>query len=91
VSLIASPYTPAGAASDMSCSIDCKARGFRAGFETIMKSLQDPTKAESIDPRQYRHRVMITMKTSDPRYAEKVNFELWVGTCLWRGSEVIYE
>lgn len=56
-----------------------------------MNSLEDLTCAQSIDPRQYRHRAVITMSTNDPRYAERVNVELWVGTCLWRGSEFIYD
>ncbi|KAH8193498.1 hypothetical protein TruAng_012336 [Truncatella angustata] len=71
--------------------IECKTRGFRTGPDDIMTALKDTAQSLAIDPRQYRHRVVITMKTNDPRYAEKVNFELWVGTCLWRGSEVIYD
>ncbi|KAI0125313.1 hypothetical protein BJ170DRAFT_673576 [Xylariales sp. AK1849] len=71
--------------------IECKARGFRTGPADIMQRLQDRTAAQTVDPRQYRHRILMTMSTSDSRYAEKVNFEMWVGTCLWRGSEVIYE
>ncbi|KAI1863092.1 hypothetical protein JX265_007472 [Neoarthrinium moseri] len=71
--------------------IECKTRGFRTGPPDVMKALEDPDKAQTVDPRQYRHRTVITMRTSDSRYAGKVNFEMWVGTGLWRGSEVIYE
>ncbi|KAM0816227.1 hypothetical protein AB5N19_02029 [Seiridium cardinale] len=60
--------------------IECKARGFRTGPEAVMNALKDPIQAQSIDPRQYRHRTLITMRTNDPRYAGKVNFELWIGT-----------
>lgn len=56
-----------------------------------MHALEDDEQSRAIDPRQYRHRIVISMRTTDPRYAEKVNFEMWVGTCLWRGSELIYE
>ncbi|KAH8661962.1 hypothetical protein BX600DRAFT_307212 [Xylariales sp. PMI_506] len=71
--------------------IECKAQGWRIGSANIMKALQDPEQSRSIDPRQYRHRVTITMRTNDSRYAERVNTEMWVGTCLWRGHEVIYD
>lgn len=75
----------------MRYSIECKARAVRTGSEAVMHALDDQDQGRSIDPRQYRHRIVINMRTNDPRYAEKVNFEIWVGTCLWRGSELIYE
>lgn len=56
-----------------------------------MRALRDPEKADSVDARLVQYRVTLSMKTTDERYAEKVNFGLWVGSCLWRGSEVIYE
>jgi hypothetical protein len=72
-------------------SIECKSRGYRTGPAETMQILQDPAREGTVDPRTYRYRTLLTMKTSDERYAEKVNFEMWVGTCLRRGSEVIYE
>ncbi|ETS84396.1 hypothetical protein PFICI_02421 [Pestalotiopsis fici W106-1] len=71
--------------------IECKARGVRTGSEAVMNALEHEEQALAIDPRQYRHRMVINMRTNDPRYADKVNFEIWVGTCLWRGSELIYD
>ncbi|KAF3002153.1 hypothetical protein E8E14_004334 [Neopestalotiopsis sp. 37M] len=71
--------------------IECKAHGVRTGSEAVMHALEDDEQSRAIDPRQYRHRIVISMRTNDPRYAEKVNFEIWVGTCLWRGSELIYD
>ncbi|TGJ83667.1 hypothetical protein E0Z10_g5108 [Xylaria hypoxylon] len=73
------------------CSIECKTRGFRTGPPELMRALQDPEKAASVDARLIQYRVALSMKTTDERYAEKVNFGLWVGSCLWRGSEVIYD
>ncbi|KAI0595281.1 hypothetical protein F4775DRAFT_383122 [Biscogniauxia sp. FL1348] len=58
--------------------IECKTRGFR-------------TSAASQDPRLCQYRVFISMKTTDERYAEKVNVGMWVGCCLWRGLDVVYE
>ncbi|KAI0440167.1 hypothetical protein F4803DRAFT_489317 [Xylaria telfairii] len=71
--------------------IECKTKGFRTGPPELMRALRDPEKADSVDARLIQHRVTMTMKTTDERYAEKVNFSLWVGSCLWRGSEVIYD
>ena len=73
------------------CSIECKTKGFRTGPSDVMRALQDPEKAASVDPRHTQYRVSLSMKTTDERYAEKVNLGLWIGSCLWRGSEVIYE
>lgn len=73
------------------CSIECKTRGFRTGPPELMRALQDPEKAASVDPRLIQYRVALSMKTTDERYAERVNFGLWIGSCLWRGSEVVYE
>lgn len=71
--------------------IECKTRGFQTGSPDVMRALRDPEKADSVDARLVQYRVTLSMKTTDERYAEKVNFSLWVGSCLWRGSEVIYD
>ncbi|KAH9895379.1 hypothetical protein F4778DRAFT_794244 [Xylariomycetidae sp. FL2044] len=76
---------------DLTAIIECKTRGFRTGPAQIMKALQDPQTAEEVDPRQYQYRVFITMKTSDERYAEKLNFGMWIGSCLWKNREIVYE
>ncbi|KAI0411663.1 hypothetical protein F5X98DRAFT_356774 [Xylaria grammica] len=78
-------------ADEIPAFIECKTRGFRTGPPELMRALQDPERAASVDARLVQYRVALSMKTSDERYAEKVNFGLWVGSCLWRGSEVIYD
>ncbi|KAI0118313.1 hypothetical protein GGR51DRAFT_545548 [Nemania sp. FL0031] len=78
-------------ADEVPAFIECKTRGFRTGPSELMRALQDPEKVESVDARLIQYRVTLSMKTTDERYAEKVNFGLWVGSCLWRGSEVIYD
>ncbi|KAI0149516.1 hypothetical protein GGR57DRAFT_504697 [Xylariaceae sp. FL1272] len=59
--------------------IECKTAGYR-----IRQTETSGDNAET-------YRVTISMKTTDERYAEKVNFGLWVGSCLGRGSEVVYD
>ncbi|KAI1821410.1 hypothetical protein F4861DRAFT_518859 [Xylaria intraflava] len=78
-------------ADEIPASIECKARGYRTGPPELMRALRDPERAGSVDERLSQYRVTLTMKTTDERYAEKVNFGLWVGSCLWRSSEVIYD
>ncbi|KAI1401626.1 hypothetical protein F4819DRAFT_317757 [Hypoxylon fuscum] len=68
--------------------IECKTRGNRAGSSEVMKALQDPETAGQVDPRLYQYRVFITMKTSDERYA-KLNTAMWIGSCMWKGLEVV--
>ncbi|KAI0878018.1 hypothetical protein GGS24DRAFT_49094 [Hypoxylon argillaceum] len=78
-------------ADEIPAFIECKTRGFRTGPPELMQALQDPERADAVDARLIQYRVTLSMKTTDKRYAEKVNFGLWVGSCLWKGSEVIYE
>ncbi|KAI0428357.1 hypothetical protein F5Y09DRAFT_313160 [Xylaria sp. FL1042] len=78
-------------ADEIPAYIECKTRGFRTGPPELMRALQDPEKAASVDPRLIKYRATLSMKTTDERYAEKVNFGLWIASCLWRGSEVIYD
>ncbi|KAK8104834.1 uncharacterized protein PG998_011867 [Apiospora kogelbergensis] len=71
--------------------IDCRTRGFLTAPVQIMEGLRDSEKSRTIDPRRYRYRVFITMRTADARYAAKVNTSMWVGTCLWDVAKVVYE
>ncbi|KAI5924478.1 hypothetical protein F4810DRAFT_125759 [Camillea tinctor] len=64
--------------------IECKTRGFRTGPP-------EDDDAAAKDPRLGQYRVFISMRTADERYAEKVNFGMWVGCCLRRGRDVVYD
>ncbi|KAI1323594.1 hypothetical protein F5Y16DRAFT_383265 [Xylariaceae sp. FL0255] len=76
-------------ADDVPAYIECKTRGFRSGPPDLMRKIG--THPESVNLRLLPHRVTISMRTTDERYAEKANFGLWIGSCLWTGSEVIYD
>ncbi|KAI1417358.1 hypothetical protein F5Y13DRAFT_152591 [Hypoxylon sp. FL1857] len=73
--------------------IECKTRGNMTGPPELMKALQDPDpdSSQEVDPRLCPFRVFITMKTQDERYAGKLNTGMWVGSCLWKGLEVVYD
>ncbi|KAI1077538.1 hypothetical protein F5B20DRAFT_267966 [Whalleya microplaca] len=71
--------------------IECKTRGYRTGPPEIMAALQDPAMSEQVDPRLCQYRVFISMKTSDERYSAQLNAAMWIGSCLWKGLEVVYD
>ncbi|KAK8123053.1 hypothetical protein PG984_011723 [Apiospora sp. TS-2023a] len=71
--------------------IDCRTRGFLTAPAQIMDDLRDSEKSRTVDPRMYRYRVFITMRTADARYADRVNTGMWVGTCLWDVAKVVYD
>ncbi|KAI1097196.1 hypothetical protein F4804DRAFT_352023 [Jackrogersella minutella] len=71
--------------------IECKTRGNMTGPAELMKAIQDPERSHEADPRLCPFRVFITMKTSDERYAAKLNTGMWIGSCLWKGLEVVYD
>lgn len=72
-------------------SIECKARGSSTGTAEAMEELKNRETAPRVDPRRYSCRMVITLKTTDERYAEKLNFGMWVGSCYWRGEEIVCE
>ncbi|RYP22689.1 hypothetical protein DL765_001539 [Monosporascus sp. GIB2] len=70
--------------------IECKARGTVTGPADILKALGDRD-TEKAEATRYSCRVLITMKTADERYAERLNFGLWVGGCVWKGADIVCE
>ncbi|KAI1506059.1 hypothetical protein F5X99DRAFT_367006 [Biscogniauxia marginata] len=71
--------------------IECTTQGFRLGPPEVMQVLPDPANSGWADPTLCQYRVFISMKTTDERYAEKVNVGMWVGCCRWKGLEVVYD
>ncbi|KAI5924464.1 hypothetical protein F4810DRAFT_709428 [Camillea tinctor] len=61
------------------------------GPRDVLQALQDPARADGVDPSTYKFRLFVTMETGDERYVEKVNRGMWVGSGMRKGAEVIYE
>lgn len=62
----------------------------RTGPVNLLKRMR-PGCQEGVDPRRYQFRVSLRMETADERYAEKVNFGLWVGSGVKNTCEFVYE
>jgi len=43
------------------------------------------------DPGDYKVRMVMTLRTEDDRYADKVNLGLWMGSAVWVGRDLILE
>ncbi|RYP07193.1 hypothetical protein DL764_002639 [Monosporascus ibericus] len=79
-------------ADDPPAYIECKARGTVTGPAEVVRALGDRD-AEQADhhPLRYSCRVLVTMRTADKRYAERLNFGMWVGGCVWKGADIVCE
>ncbi|RYP84855.1 hypothetical protein DL770_005148 [Monosporascus sp. CRB-9-2] len=79
-------------ADDPPAYIECKARGTVTGPAEVVRALgnRDAEQADHHPPR-YSCRVLVTMRTADERYAEKLNFGMWVGGCVWKGADIVCE
>ncbi|KAH8195451.1 hypothetical protein TruAng_010376 [Truncatella angustata] len=71
--------------------IEIRTRGFRTGPKEVLEALQDPEKANDVDPSSYSFRLFVQMETGDKRYQDKVNYGMWVGSGMRKGAQVIYE
>ena len=60
------------------------------GDPELLASLVDHT-AGDVDPRKYFFRLFMTLRTTDHRYAEEINFAMWIGTGMWKGQKMIFE
>ena len=73
-------------------SIECAVRGSLTGSGEAVEAMRDTgTGAPPVDPAQYNCRVVFTMETPDERYAERLNFGLWVASCVRKGQDVVCE
>jgi len=67
-----------------------KTDGWRTGPREVLEALNDPVKADNVDPSTYKFRLFIGMTTGDPRY-NHVNTSMWVASGMRRGAKVIYD
>jgi hypothetical protein len=70
--------------------IQIKTDGWRTGPPEVLEALNDPAKADSVDPSTYKFRLYISMNTGDPRY-NHVNTKMWVASGRRMGAKVIYD
>lgn len=56
------------------------------GPREILEKLDDPSRADEVDPKTYSYRMYIHMETGDPRYLH-LNTGMWIGSAIKRGTE----
>ncbi|KFX99825.1 hypothetical protein V490_01643 [Pseudogymnoascus sp. VKM F-3557] len=62
----------------------------RTGPVEVLKQLR-PVCQEGVDPRRYRFRLSLKMQTDDERYAENLNFGMWVGSGVKNAEEFVFD
>lgn len=70
--------------------IQIKTDGWRTGPPEVLQALNDPARADNVDPSLYKFRLYINMNTGDPRY-NHVNTTMWVASGMRKGARVIYD
>ncbi|KAK1831981.1 hypothetical protein QBC39DRAFT_349872 [Podospora conica] len=70
--------------------IQIKTDGWRTGPPEVLQALNDPVRADDVDPSTYKFRLYINMLTGDPRY-NHVNTTMWVASGMRKGAKVIYD
>jgi len=70
--------------------IQIKTDGWRTGPPDVLQALNDPLRADDVDPSTYKFRLYINMNTGDPRY-NHVNTTMWVASGMRKGAKVIYD
>lgn len=56
----------------------------------MLQALNDPARADNVDPSLYKFRLYINMNTGDARY-NHVNTTMWVASGMRKGARVIYD
>lgn len=70
--------------------IAVRVEGSRTGPVELLKQLR-PGCQEGVDPRRYQFRLSLRMETADERYAERVNYGLWIGSGVKNVWEFVFE
>ena len=56
-----------------------------------MERLNDPERADNVDPSEYSFKLSIKLETGDERYKDRVNTGLWIGSGARKGTEGMFE
>ena len=70
--------------------IQIKTDGWRTGPPNVLQDLNDPVKADDVDPSLYKFRLFVGMNTGDVRY-NHVNSTMWLASGMRKGAKVIYD
>lgn len=76
---------------EMPAFIVIKMQGWHIGPAHVLKASADPQLVTPPDPQEYSFRLFINLETGDSRYADEINYGMWVGSGMTRDTEVIYE
>lgn len=67
--------------------LEMRTRGYMAYEPDSLPKIAAGTE----DPERYAFRMVMTLRTEDERYAERVNLGLWLGCGVWKGRELVLE
>ncbi|KAL2104583.1 hypothetical protein VUR80DRAFT_10190 [Thermomyces stellatus] len=67
--------------------LEMRTRGYMAYEPDSLPKIAAGTE----DPERYAFRMVMTLRTEDERYAERVNLGLWLGCGVWKGRELVLD
>jgi hypothetical protein len=74
-------------ADELPAFIAVETSGWRTGPREVMERLQDPERADGVDPSEYSFKLSIKLETGDERYRDRLNGGLWIGSGARTGDE----
>jgi len=67
--------------------IAIRTSGWRTGPIEVLQALNDPEKADGVDPREYSFRLYVWLETGDERYRERLETGMWVASGMRKGTQ----
>ena len=74
-------------ADELPAFIAVETSGWRTGPREVMERLQDPERADGVDPSEYSFKSSIKLETGDERYKDRLDGGLWIGSGARTGDE----
>jgi hypothetical protein len=68
-----------------------RTRGYISYPAGQLDRIINSTGGDDPDHQTYKVRMVMTLRTEDPRYADKVNLGLWMGSAVWIGRDLVLE